>query len=59
MGDQGGSPSDLADALQDDFGATVIELDGAADFDGPSDEAADVAHIFQVRREDHDREGAG
>ena len=56
--DQHGPSRDLADALEDDFGAAVVEFDGAADFDGAAGESADVANIFQVGSEDYDREGA-
>ncbi len=53
------SSGDLADALEDYFGAAVVELDGSVDFDRAAGEAAHVADISQVGREDHDREGAG
>ena len=57
--DEGGSSGDLADALEDNFGAAVVEFDGVADFDGASGEAADVADVFQVRSEDYYREREG
>jgi hypothetical protein len=55
--DQGGSFGDLADAVEDDLGAAVIQLDRAVNLDGAAFEAADVAYIFQVARKDYDREG--
>ncbi len=48
----------LTDAVQDDFRAAVVEFDGSLDFYGAAFEAADVADIFQVRREDDDGKGA-
>lgn len=58
-GDHGGASVDLADAVEDDLGAAIVHLYGAVDFDDAAFEAADVAHIFEVMREDHDGEGAG
>jgi hypothetical protein len=50
---------DLADAVEDDFGAAVVDLDGSVNFDGAALQAANVANIFQAGRKDHDCEGAG
>lgn len=57
--DHSGATGDLADAVQNDFGARVIELDRAVNFDRVASEAANVADVFQIGREDHNREGAG
>lgn len=57
--DHCGASVDLADAVEDDLGAAVIHLYGAVDFDGAAFQAADVADVFEVVREDHDGEGAG
>lgn len=56
--DHGGSTFDLADTAQDDFGTAIIDLEGSADFDGSSREAADITDIFQIVGEDYDGEGA-
>ncbi len=40
-------------------GAAVVKFDSSVDFDSAAGQAANVAYIFQSRREDHDREGAG
>jgi hypothetical protein len=40
----------LADAVQNDFGAPVIQLDRPVNFDDASCQAADVAYIFKVDR---------
>ena len=53
----GGAAFDLADAVQDDFGAAVVGFEGSVDFDGAAGEAADVADVFQVVRKDDDCEG--
>src|SRR5580658_851227 len=55
----GGAAGDLADAIEHDLSAAVVEFDGAVNLDGAAREAAHVADIFQAGREDHDREGAG
>ena len=55
----GGAASDLADAVEDDFGASIVGFHGSQDFDGASGEAANVANIFQFVGENHHREGAG
>jgi hypothetical protein len=57
--DHGGASVELADAVQDDFRAAVIHLYGAIDFYDAPFEAADVADIFEVVREDYNGEGAG
>lgn len=57
--DHGRAAFDLADAVENDLGAAVVHFHGAADLDGTSREAADVAHILQIIGEDHDGEGAG
>ena len=57
--DHGGAAFDLADAVQDDFGAALVGFYGSADFDGAPGETADVADIFQVVGENHDRERTG
>ncbi len=56
---QGGAAGELADLLEDDFSASVVELDGTVDFDNVALEAAHIADIFQIGREDHDGEWAG
>jgi hypothetical protein len=56
---RGGAPSNLADAVQDDFRAAVVNFNGSVNFDGATLKAPDVADIFQSGREDHDRERAG
>ena len=58
-GNHGGAPRDLADTVQDDLRAAVVEFNGTVNFDGAPSQAADVADIFQSGREDYDREGAG
>ena len=45
--------------LEDDLGASVVEFDGAVDFDDAAFEAAHVAHVFQVAGEDYHGERAG
>ena len=55
--DEGGTACDLADAVEDDLSAAVVEFYRTMDFDGAACEAADVADIFQVVGEDDDREG--
>lgn len=57
--DQGWTAGQLADAVQDDLGASVVEFDRSVDFDGSAGEAADIAHVFEIGRKDNDREGAG
>lgn len=57
--DHGCAAGDLADAVEDHFGAAVVELDGSMNFDGASGEAADITDIFQAGREDYHREGTG
>jgi hypothetical protein len=57
--DEHRSSSNLADALEDNFGAAVVEFHGAADFNGAAGETANVTDIFQVGRKDYDGEGAG
>jgi hypothetical protein len=47
---------DLADALQNDLGAAVIKLDGPQNFNRSSRKMAHIAHVFQIFREDDDRE---
>ena len=49
----------MADAAQDDFGAAVVEFYFSVNLDELPGEAADVADIFQVGREDDYAEGAG
>src|SRR5580704_17272532 len=56
--DQGCAASQLADTVQDDFGAAVVKLHRAPDLDDPSCEPAHVTDVLQVGREDYDREGA-
>ena len=57
--DHGGAAFDLADAVQDDFGATFVGFHGSPDCDGAPGETADIADIFQVVGENHDRERTG
>lgn len=47
-GDHGGAAFDLADPTQDHFRSSVVDLKGSADFYRSSDEAPDVAYVFQV-----------
>jgi hypothetical protein len=54
---EGGASRDLADAAEDDLGAVVVELDGTVNFDDTAFEAADVADVFEIGREDYHREG--
>jgi hypothetical protein len=56
--DHSGSVGELSDAAEDDFGAAVVELDWAVDFDDASFEAADVAYIFKIGGEDDHGERA-
>lgn len=53
-----GTAGDLADAAQNDFGAGIIEFDGAMNFDRVAGETAHITDILQIRREDHNCEGA-
>lgn len=55
---QGSASADLADAVQDDFGAAIVELDQSVNFNGAAGQAAHVADILQIVGEDHDGEGA-
>src|SRR5579863_2404593 len=57
--DQGSAAGNLVGTAENDLGAAEVEFDRAADFDGASGEAADVADIFEVGRENDYREGAG
>ena len=57
--DHGGTASNLADAIQDYFGAAIVEFNGSMNFDGAAGQAADVADIFQSGGEDYYREWAG
>lgn len=57
--DHGGASVDLADAVEDDLGAAVVELNGAVDFNDAAFEAAYIADILQVRNEDDHRKRAG
>jgi len=47
---------DLADAVQNDLRAPVIEFYGSANLDGATGETAHVSNIFQVVFENDDRE---
>src|SRR5579862_7814782 len=58
-GNEGRSGGQLADAVEDDFGAPVIELDRAVNFDGLAGEAADIADVFQIGSKHDDGERAG
>ena len=49
----------MADAVQNDFGAPVLQLDQPVNFDDASCKAADVAYIFKVGSEYHDRKRLG
>ena len=55
-GDHGRDPIDLADAIEDDFGAAVIDLDRSVDLDRLAGQPSHVANIFQIVREDNDGE---
>jgi len=57
--DQGCAATDLADVVEDDFGATIVKFHRPADFDDAPGEAADIADVLQVVREDDDGERAG
>ena len=57
--DHGGAAFDLADAVQDDFGAAIVHFQGAADLDAASREQADVADVFEIIRKDYDCERTG
>src|SRR5271165_7034894 len=57
-GNHGCAPGDLADVVEDDFRAAVVEFDRAFNFDQAARQAADVADIFQITGEDHHRERA-
>src|SRR5271170_2335990 len=56
--DQSRSRGQLADPLQNDFGAAVVEFYRTMDFNDLSRQASDVAYIFEVVREDHDSKWA-
>src|SRR5579871_2046623 len=58
-GDERRSGGQLADAVEDDFCAPLVQLDRAVNFDGLAGETADIADVFQIGGEDDDREGAG
>ena len=49
----------MADAVQNDFGAPVIQLDRPVNFDEASCKAADLAYIFKVGSEYHDSKRVG
>ena len=57
--DQQTTAGDLAQAVQNDFGTAIVKFDRAFDFDHVSGEAAHVADIFQIVREDDDGKWAG
>ena len=44
----------MADAVQDDFGATVVEFYWAVNLDDLPLEVPNIANILKVSREDHD-----
>src|SRR5580704_9803275 len=48
--------SQLADPVQNDLGAPVVELDRTADLNHPSGQPPHVTYVFQVARKHHDRE---
>src|SRR5579872_860409 len=56
--DQRSASADLTDAAQNDFGASLIEFDGAVNLNRAAREPSDVADILQIGREDNDRKGA-
>ncbi len=56
--DHGGASGDLADVVQDDFRAAVVEFYCSVDFDGAAGQAANVADIFQSGREHYYAERA-
>jgi hypothetical protein len=56
--EHGGLPAKLAGAAENDFGARVVLLDVAVDFDDLIFQLADIADVLQVGSKDHDREGA-
>ena len=58
-GNQGGASAKLADAVEDDFGASLVHLHGPVHFDGATFQPVHVAHIFQVVGEDNHGEWAG
>jgi hypothetical protein len=49
----------LADAVQDDLGASIVEFDRTVDFDDLAYESANVANVFEIGCEDYHREWAG
>jgi hypothetical protein len=54
----GGAAFDLADAAEDNFGATVVHFDQTMNLDRASGEEPDVSYVFQIAGEDYDGEGA-
>jgi len=57
--DHGCAAGDLANAVQDDLRASVVEFHGAVNLDRSTCQASDVSNVFQAGRKDHNCEGAG
>ena len=56
--DHGGTAGDLADTVEYDFRAAVVEFDVSMNLNHAAFQPADVANIFQSGGEDYDRERA-
>jgi len=56
--DHGSSAGDLTNAVENNLWSPVVEFDRTVDFDDAACQTPHIANIFQIVRENHDRERA-